>query len=98
MSHLGNGKELQVALHNSEANSDFRHRSSFLRGQDGTQASVRQVTLLVSTGKLQIDWFKTVFLGEVNIALRLGIKCWFADLGLSTSDSIFGPVFFFFFF
>lgn len=52
--------------------------------------------LLVSTGKLQIDWFKTLFLGEVNIALRLGIKCWFADLGLSTGDSIFGPVVSFF--
>lgn len=101
MSHLGNGKELLVALQNGsrwdrEAHSDFRHWSSFLRGQDGMQSSVRQITLLVLTGKLHIDWFKTLFLGEVNIALRLGIKCWFADLGLSTSDSIFGPVVSFF--
>lgn len=101
MSHLGNGKELRVALQNrsrwdSEANSGFRYQSSFLRGQDGMQGSVRQITLLLSTGKLQIDWFKTLFLGEVNIALRLGIKCWFADLGLSTGDSIFGPVVSFF--
>lgn len=36
----------------------------------------------------QIGWFKITFLGEVEIAVTLGIKSWFAEVGLSTSDSI----------
>ena len=42
-----------------------------------------------------MDWFKIIFLRVVKIAVRLGIKSWFADLGLSTSDSILGLLSFF---
>lgn len=43
----------------------------------------------------QIDWFKITYLGEVVITL--GIKSWFAEVGLSTSDSTWGPISSFFF-
>ena len=46
------------------------------------------ITSLVLTWKFQIDRFKIMFLGGVEAAIRLGIKSWFADVGLSTSDSI----------
>ena len=44
------------------------------------------------------DWFKITFLGEAENAIRLGTKFLFADMELSTSDSIWGllPLFFFF--
>ena len=35
------------------------------------------------------DWpVQTTFLGEVVKAIRLDIKSWFTDMGLSTSESI----------
>lgn len=35
------------------------------------------------------DWLvQTTFLGEVVMAIRLDIKSWFTDVGLSTGDSI----------
>lgn len=37
-----------------------------------------------------MDWFKTALLGRAETAVWLGIKSWFADMGLSTSDSIRG--------
>lgn len=33
---------------------------------------------------------KIIFLGEAEIAIRLGINFWFADVGLNTSDPILG--------
>ena len=42
------------------------------------------------TKKFQIVWLKVTFLGEVETAVRLGVKSWFADVELSTSDSILG--------
>ena len=47
-------------------------------------------TSLVLTKKFQIVRLKVTFLGEVETAVRLGVKSWFADVGLSTSDSILG--------
>ena len=38
---------------------------------------------------------KTTFLGNVETAVRLVIKSWFADVGLSTGDSILGLLFLF---
>lgn len=35
------------------------------------------------TRKSQIDWFKSTFQGEVETAIRLDIKPWFADVGLA---------------
>ena len=45
------------------------------------------------TRKFQIDWLKFTFLGEADSAIRLGVKSLFADLGLSTGDSIVGLLF-----
>ena len=43
------------------------------------------------------DWpVKTTILGEVITAVRLPTKSWFADVGLSTSDSVLGLLFLFF--
>ena len=40
------------------------------------------------------DWLvQTTFLGEVVMAIRLDIKSWFTDVGLSTGDSIWGLFF-----
>lgn len=36
------------------------------------------------------------FLGEAETAIRLDIKAWFADVGLSTSDSTLGQLSLFF--
>ena len=44
--------------------------------------------------KFKIVWLKLPFLGEVEIAVRLGVK--FADVGLSRNDSILGLFFLFF--
>ena len=33
---------------------------------------------------------KVTFLGEAETAVRLGVKSWFGDVNLSTSDLIFG--------
>lgn len=38
---------------------------------------------------------KDAFLGEAKTTIRLSIKSWFADLELSTSDSIWGLLFYF---
>ena len=40
--------------------------------------------------KFYTDWLKVTFQGEAETSVRLGIKSWFADVGLSTSDSIWG--------
>lgn len=40
--------------------------------------------------KFQIDWLNITFLGEAETIVRSGIKFWFADVELSTSDSILG--------
>ena len=51
----------------------------------------------MQTRKFKIVWLKLPSLGEVEIAVRLGVKSWFADVGLSRSDSTLGLFFFFFF-
>ena len=43
--------------------------------------------------KFYTDWLKVTFQGETETAVRLGIKSWFADMGLSTSDCIWGLLF-----
>lgn len=45
------------------------------------------------TRQFQIDWLKVTFLGEAETAVRLGIRYWFADVGLSTGDSTLGLLF-----
>ena len=40
--------------------------------------------------KFYTDWLKVTFQEEAETSVRLGIKSWFADMGLSTSDSIWG--------
>lgn len=37
-------------------------------------------------------WVKAAFLGEAETTIRLGIKSQCADMGLSTSDFILGPL------
>lgn len=54
--------------------------------------SFGQITSLVLGTKLQIDELNVTFLGKVEAAIRLGIKSWFADVVLSTHDSIYGPL------
>lgn len=48
--------------------------------------------LLLLTRQVQIDWFKLTVLGEVETAIRLGMKSWFAYVRLSTGDSILGAL------
>ena len=68
----------------------------FLRGT--RRGSIRKITSRVQTGKFKIVWLKLPFLGEVEIAVRLGVKSWFADVGLSRNDSILGLFCFLLFF
>lgn len=42
------------------------------------------------TRKFQIDWLRIYSWEEVKTAVRLGIRSWVADVGLSISDSIMG--------
>ena len=56
----------------------------------GWQGSVRQADDLTSVDQM-IDWFKTLFLGEAETVIELGIKPQFGNMGLSISDSILGP-------
>ena len=49
---------------------------------------IRQITSLLLTRKFQIEEFEIIFLGEVEIVIKLGVKSWFADMGLSTGDFI----------
>ena len=65
----------------------FKARSTSFGGWKGF---LEQITSLVLTRLFQIDWLKVTFLAEGETAVRLGIKSWFADMGLSTSDSIWG--------
>ena len=51
---------------------------------------IRQTTSLLLTRKFQIDEFEIIFLGEVETVIKLGIKSWFADVGLSVNDSTLG--------
>lgn len=41
---------------------------------------------------IHVAWLEIAFLGDVEVAVRLGVKSWFANVGLSTSDSPFRPV------
>ena len=43
-------------------------------------------------GSFHVGGLKVTFLGDLEVAVRLGMKSWSADVGLSTSDSHFGPV------
>ena len=43
---------------------------------------IRQITSLLLTRKFQIEEFEIIFLGEVEIVIKLGVKSWFADMGL----------------
>lgn len=40
------------------------------------------------TRQFQVDWLKVAFLGEVEAAVRYGVKSLFAHMELGTSDSI----------
>ena len=60
------------------------------------QGSIRWVTSQVLARKFQTGLVKITFLGEAETAVRLGIRSWFADMGLSTSDSILGLLSLFF--
>ena len=51
---------------------------------------IRQTTSLLLTRKFQTDEFEIIFLGEVETVIKLGIKSWFADVGLSVNDSTLG--------
>lgn len=46
----------------------------------------------LTSADFQIYYFKITFLGEVGTTIRLGIRSSFADMGLSTNDSILGPL------
>lgn len=52
--------------------------------------------LLLLTRQVQIDWFKLTVLGEVETAVRLGMKSRFAYVRLSTGDCILGLLSLFF--
>ena len=54
------------------------------------KGSIRQITSLLLTREFQIDEFEIMFLGEVEIVIRLAIKSWFADAGLSINDPTLG--------
>lgn len=51
---------------------------------------IRQITSLLLTRKFQIEEFEIIFLGEVEIVIKLGVKSLFADAGLSVNDSTLG--------
>ena len=40
--------------------------------------------------KFQTNWLKVTVLGKAETAIRLDIKSWFVDVGLSTGDFILG--------
>ena len=67
----------------------FQARSPSFWGRYG---SMLQITSLVLTRKFQTDWLKVTVLGEAEIVVRLSIKIWSADMVLSTSDFIWGPL------
>ena len=54
----------------------------------GTERSTRWITSLELTRKIPEGRVEDLFLGEVETVVRLGSKSQFADVGLSTSDSI----------
>lgn len=41
-----------------------------------------QITSLILIRKFQTDWLKILLLGEAETAVVLGIRFWFADVGL----------------
>ena len=55
----------------------------------GGMRSIRRITSLVLPGNSRL-LVKILFLEEAEIAVRLGIKPWFADVGLGTDNSILG--------
>lgn len=52
-----------------------------------------KITSVVWIRKLQANRFKMSSLEDTETVIRLGIKSWFVDVGLSTSDSIRGLLF-----
>lgn len=57
---------------------------------------VDQVVYLTSTDQEIPDWLVNLtFLEEVETAISLGIKSWYADVEFSTSDAISGTLFLF---
>lgn len=57
----------------------------------GTEKSMWQITFLVALDPKIPDWLiKMIFLEEVEITIRLGIKSRFGIMGFSTSDAIWG--------
>lgn len=54
-----------------------------------------QIISLVLTRSFHVDRLKVTALQEVETAIRLVIKSWFVDVGLSTSDSIWCLLFLF---
>lgn len=59
----------------------------------GREGSVMQITSLVLTRQFQVHWVTVAFLGEAESTVMLGIKSWFAHMGLSTSGSVLGLLF-----
>ena len=59
----------------------------------GRKRSIRWITILVPNRKFQTNPLR--FLGRTEMEVRLGIKSWFTDMGLSTRDSILGLLFLF---
>ena len=56
----------------------------------GWKVPIRQIPSLLLTSQLQNDWLKFTIPGEAGTEVLLGFKSWFADVRLSTSDSILG--------
>ena len=71
----------------------FQARSPSSKGR--VEACHLKITSLVLIRKFQANRFKMSSLEDTETVIRLGIKSWFADVGLSTSDSIRGLLFLF---
>ena len=91
-------KEAGQGIYSSK-NQIVSGKVTFLLGKAG----VYQADYLTSTDQVipeqdleSVIWFKITFLGEAKTAVRLGMKSWFADVGLGTSDSLLGLLFLFF--
>ena len=97
-SHLASRKELQRATENERMRwkkRNYRQRRHCFRQSHlpkGNQRGLPVEYLLQLTKKCQVGWLEVTFLGKVDTAIQLGIKTWFAAVGLgpNTSDSIWG--------
>ena len=95
-SHLANRKELQRAEQNgrllkAEVGRDRKERLPRHSLKDGRGY---QVDYLTSTDQEIPDRLvTTACLEEMKTTIRLVIKSWFVDVGLSTGDSIWGLLF-----